>query len=81
MKMKPSSLLRLRNIWIMSCWLRNEAITAAAMVVRRRDNNVQQPENDQKHELEAGQVGVDAQGKLRIVRVMDDYIIPAECGF
>ncbi|KAL7727203.1 hypothetical protein ACLKA6_004467 [Drosophila palustris] len=74
--MKPSSLLRLRNIWIMSCWLRNEAVAAAAMVVRRRDNNVQQPDVGQKHELQAGQVGVDSQGKLRVVRVMDDYIIP-----
>ncbi|XP_060650323.1 uncharacterized protein LOC132787347 [Drosophila nasuta] len=81
--MKPSSLLRLRHIWIMSCWLRNEAVAAAAMVVRCRDNSVDQLESGQKHvvEAEAGQMGVDSQGKLRIVRVLDDYIVPAECGF
>lgn len=79
--MKPCSLLRLRNIWIMSCWLRNEAVAAAAMVVRRRDNSLQPVEIGQKDDMEAGQVGVDSQGILCIVRVMDDYVVPAECGF
>lgn len=65
----------------MSSWLRHEALAAAAMVVRRREQNLKRLEYEQKLEAEVGQVGVDSEGKLRIVRVMDDYIIPAECGF
>ncbi|XP_023178973.1 uncharacterized protein LOC111604934 [Drosophila hydei] len=79
--MKSTSLLlRLRSIWIMSSWLRHEGLAAAAMVVRRREKHLQRLEYEQKLESEAGEVGVDAQGRLRRVRVMDDYIIPAECG-
>lgn len=80
--MKPSSLLRLRNVWIATCWLRNEAVAAAAMVIRHRDSDETDDRvgGDQKIEAQAGQVGVDGRGKLRIVRVMDDYIVPAECG-
>lgn len=81
--MKPSSLLRLRNVWIATCWLRNEAVAAAAMVIRHRDCDETDDRVgcDQKPEAEVGQVGVDGRGKLRIVRIMDDYIVPAECGF
>lgn len=81
--MKPSSLLRLRNVWIATCWLRNEAVAAAAMVIRHRDDaDVADCQGcEQKVEPEVGQMGVDGKGKLRIVRVLDDYIVPAECGF
>lgn len=80
--MKTTSLmLRLRSIWIMSSWLRHEGLAAAAMVVRRREKNLQRLEYEQKLESDVGQVGVDSRGQLRRVRVMDDYIVPAECGF
>lgn len=81
--MKPSSLLRLRNVWIATCWLRNEAVAAAAMVIRRRDDDdmTDRQACEQRIEPEVGQVGIDGKGKLRIVRVLDDYIVPAECGF
>lgn len=83
LNMKPSSLLRLRNVWIATCWLRNEAVAAAAMVIRHRDDvdGADSQGCEQKVEPEVGQMGVDGKGKLRIVRVLDDYIVPAECGF
>ncbi|XP_064552418.1 uncharacterized protein LOC135438152 [Drosophila montana] len=60
--MKPSSLmLRLRSIWIMSSWLRHEALAAAAMVVRRREQKLKRLEHEQKLEAEVGQVGVDSE--------------------
>ncbi|XP_017848245.1 uncharacterized protein LOC108603715 [Drosophila busckii] len=81
--MKPSGLmLRLRQIWILSACLRNEAALSAAMLVfQRHEQHVDRAEQEQKQAAEVGLVGVDSQGKLRVVRVLDDYVVPAECGF
>ncbi|KAH8288369.1 hypothetical protein KR054_001790 [Drosophila jambulina] len=86
--MKPFSLTTcIRQIWIMSGWLRQEAAVAASMLVLQRHQVEQQEEaalEDQKRAPadgeEAGQVGVDSQGRLRRVRILDDYIMPFECG-
>ncbi|KRK02668.1 uncharacterized protein LOC26536268 [Drosophila yakuba] len=75
----------IRRIWIMSGWLRQEAAIAAGMLVVQRH---QVELTEQKEELEVGQqaapsggdVGVDSQGRLRRVRLLDDYILPFECG-
>ncbi|XP_034132611.1 uncharacterized protein LOC117586557 [Drosophila guanche] len=84
--MKPSPLMtRIRQIWIMTGWLRHEAAAAAGMMVVRRQEGLSQ-EDSQGDEPEAaaeamvGQVGVDTEGKLRKVRILDDYIVPFECG-
>lgn len=87
--MKPFSLTTcIRQIWIMSGWLRQEAAVAASMLVMRR-HQVELKEEEAALEDErrasaeggiVGQVGVDSQGKLRRVRVLDDYILPFECG-
>ncbi|SPP84618.1 blast:Putative cysteine proteinase CG12163 [Drosophila guanche] len=83
--MKPSPLMtRIRQIWIMTGWLRHEAAAAAGMMVVRRQEGLSQ-EDSQGDEPEAaaeamvGQVGVDTEGKLRKVRILDDYIVPFEC--
>ncbi|KAH8374516.1 uncharacterized protein LOC110188010 [Drosophila serrata] len=85
--MKPFSLTTcIRQIWIMSGWLRQEAAVAASMLVLQRHQAEQKEEaalKDQKRAAaegeEVGQVGVDAQGRLRRVRILDDYIMPFEC--
>ncbi|XP_022213323.1 uncharacterized protein LOC111068266 [Drosophila obscura] len=84
--MKPSPLMaRIRQIWIMAGWLRHEAAAAAGMmVVRRREGpstEDNEPEAEAASQAMVGQVGVDTEGKLRTVRILDDYIVPFECGF
>ncbi|XP_017136542.1 uncharacterized protein LOC108152047 [Drosophila miranda] len=87
--MKPSPFLtRIRQFWIMTGWLRHEAATAGCMMVVRR-----QEEQSSEHKAAATaaaaaaaealqpQVSVDTEGKLRIVRILDDYLVPFECGF
>ncbi|XP_030373504.1 uncharacterized protein LOC115623359 [Scaptodrosophila lebanonensis] len=79
--MKPSLVSRIRNIWIMSHWMRNEAVAAAAMlVVRRNEVKLRRAEDEKELEKNAGQLGVDAAGNLRVIRVLDDYVVPFECG-
>ncbi|XP_017031127.1 uncharacterized protein [Drosophila kikkawai] len=87
--MKPFSLTTcIRQIWIMSGWLRQEAAVAASMLVLQRHQVELKDEEaalkDEKRASadgdELGQVGVDSQGQLRRVRILDDYIMPFECG-
>ncbi|KAH8243249.1 hypothetical protein KR032_005943 [Drosophila birchii] len=86
--MKPFSLTTcIRQIWIMSGWLRQEAAVAASMLVLQRHQEELKDEaalEDEKRapgsSEEVGQVGVDSQGRLRRVRILDDYIMPFECG-
>ncbi|BFF90062.1 uncharacterized protein DMAD_08661 [Drosophila madeirensis] len=87
LRMKPSPLMtRIRQIWIMTGWLRHEAAAAAGMMVVRRQEGLSQdsqgdePEAAAAAEATVGQVGVDTEGKLRKVRILDDYIVPFECG-
>ncbi|KAH8264335.1 hypothetical protein KR038_006580 [Drosophila bunnanda] len=85
--MKPFSLTTcIRQIWIMSGWLRQEAAVAASMLVLQRHQAELKEEaalEDEKRAAaggeEVGQVGVDSQGRLRRVRILDDYIMPFEC--
>ncbi|XP_017119748.1 uncharacterized protein LOC108141084 [Drosophila elegans] len=75
----------IRRIWIMSGWLRQEAAVAACMlVVQRNQVELREEEDDLKVEQQVvasgGEVGVDSQGGLRRVRLLDDYILPFECG-
>lgn len=83
--MKPSSLTaRIRQIWILSSWLRQEAAAAAAMlVVRRHQVQLKDEESERRATAEEAEchhsLGVDSQGRLRAVRMLDDYIVPFEC--
>ncbi|XP_017141447.1 uncharacterized protein LOC108155260 [Drosophila miranda] len=82
--MKPSDLsARIRQIWIMTGWLRHEAAAAAGMIVLRRERE-QSTEDNQGEMPEAvvavGQVGFDTEGKPHTVRILDDYVVPFECG-
>ncbi|XP_017091257.2 uncharacterized protein [Drosophila bipectinata] len=82
--MKPSSLTcRIRQIWILSSWLRQEAAAAAAMLVVRRHQVQLKAEEDERRAAaevaDGSQYGVDSQGRMRAVRMLDDYIVPFEC--
>ncbi|XP_044250651.1 uncharacterized protein [Drosophila takahashii] len=75
----------IRRIWIMSGWLRQEAAIAAGMlVVQRHQVDLREEEEEVKVEQQVaasgGEVGVDSQGRLRRVRMLDDYVLPFECG-
>lgn len=74
----------IRRIWIMSGWLRQEAAIAAGMLVVQRHQVELREEEEVKVEQQVaasgGEVGVDSQGRLRRVRMLDDYILPFECG-
>ncbi|XP_016962420.3 uncharacterized protein LOC108032895 [Drosophila biarmipes] len=74
----------IRRIWIMSGWLRQEAAIAAGMLVVQRHQVELREDADVKVEQQVaasgGEVGVDSEGKLRRVRMLDDYILPFECG-
>ncbi|XP_026840339.1 uncharacterized protein LOC113564944 [Drosophila persimilis] len=81
--MKPSALSAcIRQIWIMAGWLRHEAAAAAGMIVLRREKEQSTEDNQgEMPEAEAvGQVGVDTEGKPHKVRILDDYVVPFECG-
>ncbi|XP_016972238.1 uncharacterized protein LOC108039673 [Drosophila rhopaloa] len=75
----------IRRVWIMSGWLRQEAAIAAGMLVVQRDQ-VERREDEEdlkvEHQVAAtgDEVGVDSHGRLRRVRMLDDYILPFECG-
>ncbi|XP_068157248.1 uncharacterized protein [Drosophila tropicalis] len=84
--MKPSAMLtRLRQFWTVATWLRQEAVTAAGMmVIQRRElqrRSLRKADHQLKdaYENEVGQMGVDWQGNLRRVRLLDDYVVPIEC--
>jgi len=70
----------------MSGWLRQEAAIAAGMlVVQRHQVELRNEEEEglkvgQQTASSGGDVGVDSQGRLRRVRLLDDYIVPFECG-
>ncbi|XP_032595616.1 uncharacterized protein LOC116805751 [Drosophila grimshawi] len=79
--MKPSSLLlRLRSIWIMTSWIRNETLAAAAMVVHRREQNMERRQYEQMLQFAERQMAAKSPTKkMHIVRILDDYIVPVEC--
>ncbi|XP_017044231.1 uncharacterized protein LOC108090169 [Drosophila ficusphila] len=75
----------IRRIWVMSAWLRQEAAIAAGMlVVQRHQVELKEEAEELKVEQQVassdGEVGVDSQGRLRRVRLLEDYILPFECG-
>ncbi|XP_033162883.1 uncharacterized protein LOC117142792 [Drosophila mauritiana] len=76
----------IRRVWIMSGWLRQEAAIAAGMlVVQRHQVELRNKEEEglnvgQQAAPSGGDMGVDSQGRLRRVRLLDDYIVPFECG-
>ncbi|KRG00123.1 uncharacterized protein Dwil_GK27721 [Drosophila willistoni] len=84
--MKPSAMMtRLRHFWIVATWLRQEAVTSAGMMVLQRRESQRRSLQKADHQLkdasqnEVGQMGVDWQGNLRRVRLLDDYVVPIEC--